>query len=149
MLKTASNPKGTPIKVFDGLRAALAENRAQFYLDVASGPFYGFNRPGAKVSQGLINNWYRQGMEGGAIAQYQGINAFSETDQTADLKAVTVPTLIMQGTDDQLVPYEDASELQAQLIKNSTLKLYKGYPHGMMTVHPGVINKDILAFIKG
>jgi non-heme chloroperoxidase len=149
MLKTASNPKGTPIKVFDGFREALAENRPQFYLDVASGPFYGFNRPGAKVSQGIIDNWYRQGMEGGAIAQYQGIKAFSETDQTADLKAITVPTLIMQGTDDQVVPYEDASQLQAQLIKNSTLKLYKGYPHGMMTVHSGVINNDILAFIKG
>ena len=149
MLKTASNPKGTPIKVFDGFRETLAENRAQFYLDVASGPFYGFNRPGAKVSQGIIDNWYRQGMEGGAIAQYQGIKAFSETDQTADLKAITVPTLIMQGTDDQVVPYEDASQLQAQLIKNSTLKLYKGYPHGMMTVHSGVINNDILAFIKG
>jgi len=149
MLKTEKNPGGTPIKVFDGFRKALAENRAQFYLDVASGPFYGFNRPSAKVSQGIIQNWWRQGMIGGALAQYEGIKAFSETDQTDDLKAITVPTLVLQGDDDQIVPYEDASLLQAKLIKNATLKVYKGYPHGMMTTHADVINADILNFLKG
>jgi non-heme chloroperoxidase len=148
MLKTASNPEGTPIAVFDGFRSALAANRAQFYLDVASGPFYGFNRPGAKVSQGIINNWWRQGMIGGAIAQYEGIKAFSETDQTDDLKAITVPTLVLQGDDDQVVPYKDAAVLQAKLIKNSTLKIYPGFPHGMLTTHADVINPDLLAFVK-
>lgn len=149
MLKTASNPGGTPITVFDGYRKALAANRSQFYLDVASGPFYGYNRPNAKVSQGVIENWWRQGMMGGAIAQYEGIKAFSETDQTDDLKAITVPTLIMQGEDDQVVPYKDASVLQHQLIKNSTLKLYPGYPHGAFTIHADVFNPEILSFLKG
>ena len=149
MLKTEQNPGGTPIEVFDGLRKALAENRAQFYLDLASGPFYGFNRPGAKVSQGIIQNWWRQGMIGGALPQYEGIKAFSETDQTDDLKAITVPTLVLQGDDDQIVPYKDASLLQAKLLKNATLKVYEGYPHGMMTTHADVINPDILAFIQG
>jgi len=149
MLKTEQNPGGTPIEVFDGLRKALAENRAQFYLDLASGPFYGFNRPGAKVSQGIIQNWWRQGMIGGALPQYEGIKAFSETDQTDDLKAITVPTLVLQGDDDQIVPYKDASLLQGKLLKNATLKVYKGYPHGMMTTHADVINPDILAFIQG
>ncbi len=148
MLKTANNPDGTPIEVFDGLRQALAANRAQFYLDLASGPFYGFNRPGAKISQGTIQNWWRQGMIGGALAHYEGIKAFSETDQTDDLKAITVPTLVMQGDDDQIVPYKDASLLQAKLIKNSTLKIYPGYPHGMMTTHADAINADLLAFIR-
>ncbi len=148
MLKTASNPDGTPLEVFNGYRAALAADRAQFYLDVASGPFYGFNRPGAKVSQGIIRNWWRQGMMGGAQAQYEGIKAFSETDQTDDLKALTVPTLILQGTDDQVVPYKDASLLQAKLIKHNTLKIYPGYPHGMLTTHADVINPDLLAFVK-
>ncbi len=148
MHKTAANPGGTPIEVFNGYRAALAANRAQFYLDVASGPFYGFNRPGAKVSQGIIENWWRQGMMGGALAQYQGIKAFSETDQTDDLKAITVPTLILQGGDDQVVPYEDASLLQAKLLRNNTLKIYPGYPHGMLTTHADVINPDLLAFVK-
>lgn len=148
MLKSEANPEGTPISVFNGFREALAANRAQFYLDVASGPFYGFNRPGAKVSQGIIDNWYRQGMTGGALAQYEGIKAFSETDQTDDLKAITVPTFVIQGTDDQIVPYKGAAELQAKLIKNSVLKLYPDYPHGMLTVHPDVINPDILAFLR-
>lgn len=148
MLKTDKNPQGTPIEVFDGFRKALAGNRAQFYLDVASGPFYGFNRPDAQVSQGVIQNWYRQGMNGGALAQYQGIQAFSETDQTEDLKAITVPTLVMQGDDDQIVPYADAALLQAKLLKNSTLKIYHGYPHGMLTTHADVINPDLLAFVR-
>ncbi|MFP3546942.1 alpha/beta hydrolase [Rhizobium sp. SIMBA_035] len=149
MVKTAGNPDGTPIEVFDGFRAALAANRAQFFLDVASGPFYGFNREGAKVSQGVIDNWWRQGMMGSAKAHFDGIRAFSETDQTEDLKAITVPTLVTQGDDDQVVPYRDASELQAKLLKNSTLKVYKGFPHGMLTTHADVINPDLLAFIAG
>jgi non-heme chloroperoxidase len=148
MLKTAANPDGTPIEVFDGFRQALAANRAQFYIDVAAGPFYGFNRPGAKISQGVINNWWRQGMIGSAKAHYDGIKAFSETDQTDDLKAITVPTLVTQGDDDQVVPYKAAVELQAKLVKNSTLKIYKGFPHGMLTTHADVINPDLLAFIQ-
>jgi non-heme chloroperoxidase len=149
MLKTAANPGGTPIEVFDGYRAALAANRAQFYLDVASGPFYGFNRPDAKIYPGVIDNWWRQGMMGGAKPHYDGIKAFSETDQTEDLKKMTVPTLVTQGDDDQIVPYKDAAELQIKLLKNGTLKIYKGYPHGMLTTHADVINPDLLAFIKG
>jgi non-heme chloroperoxidase len=148
MVKTAANPDGTPIEVFDGFRNALAANRAQFFLDVASGPFYGFNREGAKVSQGVIDNWWRQGMMGSAKAHYDGIKAFSETDQTEDLKAITVPMLVTQGDDDQIVPYKDAAELQAKLLKNSTLKIYKGFPHGMLTTHADVINPDLLAFIN-
>ncbi|PRD43091.1 alpha/beta hydrolase [Phyllobacterium phragmitis] len=148
MLKTEANPGGTPIEVFDGYRKALAGNRAQFYLDVPSGPFYGFNRPGAKVSQGAIQNWWRQGMMGGALAHYEGIKVFSETDQTEDLKAITVPTLVMHGDDDQVVPYQDAALLQAELIKNSTLKIYPGFPHGMLTTHADTVNPDLLTFIK-
>jgi non-heme chloroperoxidase len=148
MLKTTGNPGGTPIEVFDDFRTGLAANRAQFYLDVASGPFYGFNRPGAKVSQGVIKNWWRQGMMGGALAQYEGIKAFSETDQTDDLKAITVPTLVMQGDDDQVVPYADAALIQIKLLKNGTLKIYPGFPHGMLTTHAEVINADLLAFIN-
>jgi non-heme chloroperoxidase len=148
MVKTEKNPGGTAIEVFDGVRKALAANRAQFFLDVPTGPFYGFNRPGAKASQGIIQNWWRQGMMGSAPAHYEGIKAFSETDQTDDLKTITVPTLVMQGDDDQVVPYKDASLLQAKLLKHGTLKIYPGYPHGLMTVHPDVINADILAFIK-
>jgi non-heme chloroperoxidase len=148
MLKTDSNPGGTPIAVFDGLRSALAANRSQFYLDLASGPFYSFNRPGAKVSQGIIQNWWRQGMMGAANAHYEGIKAFSETDQTEDLKAIKVPTLILQGDDDQIVPYKDASLVQAKLLKNNTLKIYPGYPHGMCTTNADVINSDLLAFIR-
>lgn len=149
MLKTASNPGGTPIEVFDGFRKGLASNRSQFYIDVASGPFYGFNRPGAKISQGIVQNWWRQGMMGGAKAHYDGIKAFSETDQTDDLKAITVPTLVLQGDDDQVVPYKDAAVLQAKLIKNATLKIYPGFSHGMLTTHADAINPDLLAFIKG
>jgi non-heme chloroperoxidase len=149
MVKTEKNSDGTPIEELDGFRKALAENRAQFFLDVASGPFYSFNRPGAKASQGIIRNWWRQGMMGGALAHYAGIKAFSETDQTADLKAITVPTFVMQGDDDQIVPYKDASVLQAKLLKHGTLKIYPGFPHGMMTTKADAINADILAFIKG
>ena len=148
MVKTKNNPGGTPIEVFDGLRAALAANRAQFYVDFASGPFYGFNRPNAKVSQGVIQNWWRQGMMGSAKAHYEGIKAFSETDQTEDLKAMTVPTLVTQGDDDQVVPIDDASRLSVKLVKNGTLKVYPGYPHGMLTTHADVINPDLLAFIR-
>jgi non-heme chloroperoxidase len=149
MVKTESNPGGTPIKVFDGFRAALAANRAQFYLDVASGPFYGFNRPDAKVYQGVIQNWWRQGMIGGAKAHYDGIKAFSETDQTNDLKEMSVPTLVIQGSDDQIVPYKDAALVQIKLLKKGTIKIYDGFPHGMLTTHADVINPDLLAFIKG
>lgn len=149
MVKTEANPGGLPIEVFDGFREALAANRAQFYVDVAAGPFYGFNRSGAKVSQGVIDNWWRQGMAGGALAHYQGIKAFSETDQTEDLKAITVPTLLMHGDDDQIVPIDDASRLAIKLLKNGTLKVYEGFPHGMLTTHGDIINPDLLAFIKG
>ena len=148
MLKTDANPGGTPIAVFDGFRKALAENRAQFFLDVASGPFYGFNRPNAVVSDGIVRNWWRQGMMGSALAHYDGIKAFSETDQTADLEAITVPMLVLQGDDDQIVPYEDASLVQAKLLKNATLKIYKGFPHGMLTTHAEVLNPDLLAFVR-
>jgi non-heme chloroperoxidase len=148
MIKTKENPGGTPIEVFDGWRAALAANRAQFYVDVASGPFYGFNRPNAKISQGVIQNWWRQGMIGSAKAHYEGIKAFSETDQSEDLKAMAVPTLVTQGDDDQVVPIDDASRLSIKLLQNGTLKVYPGYPHGMLTVHPDVINPDLLAFIQ-
>ncbi len=148
MVKTDANPGGTPIEVFDGFRQALAANRAQFYLDVASGPFYGFNRDGAEVSQGTIQNWWRQGMIGSTKAHYEGIKAFSETDQTEDLKAITVPVLVMQGDDDQVVPYKNAALLQDQLLANSVLKIYPGFPHGMHTTHADTINADILAFIR-
>jgi non-heme chloroperoxidase len=148
MLKTDKNPEGTPLSVFDGFRAQLAANRAQFFREVPI-PFYGFNRPGAKVLEGVVDNWWRQGMMGAANAHYLGIKAFSETDQTDDLKAIDVPTLVMQGDDDQIVPFNDAVLLQAKLIKRSTLKVYPGYPHGMLTVNADVINPHLLAFIKG
>ena len=148
MVKTDSNPGGTPIEVFDGFRKALAANRAQFYLDVASGPFYGFNRDGADVSQGTIQNWWRQGMIGSAKAHYEGIKAFSETDQTEDLKSITLPVLVMQGDDDQVVPYKNAAILQDKLLPNSQLKIYPGFPHGMHTSHADTINADLLAFIR-
>jgi non-heme chloroperoxidase len=148
MVKTESNPEGTPIEVFDGFRQSLAANRSQFFLDVAAGPFYGFNRDGAKVSQGIIYNWWRQGMMGSAKAHYEGIKAFSETDQTEDLKAITVPTLVMQGDDDQIVPYADASLKAIKLLQNGTLKIYPGFPHGMLTTHADVLNPDLLAFVK-
>lgn len=149
MLKTAANPGGLPLEVFDGIRAGLAANRAQFYLDFASGPFYGFNRPGAQVQQGVIQNWWRQGMTGGAKAHYDGIKAFSETDFTEDLKSIDVPTLVMHGDDDQVVPIADAALLTIKLLKHGTLKVYPGYPHGMCTTHVDVINADLLAFIQG
>jgi non-heme chloroperoxidase len=148
MVQTEANPDGTPISVFDGFREALAANRADFFQAVASGPFYGFNRPGATVSEPVIANWWRQGMTGSALAHYEGIAAFSETDQTEDLKAITVRVLVMQGDDDQVVPYEDAALKQHELLQNSTLKIYEGYPHGMLTVHADVINPDLLAFIR-
>ncbi|MDM0084838.1 alpha/beta hydrolase [Variovorax sp. J31P179] len=149
MLKTASNPEGLPIEVFDGFRKGVADNRTQLFLDVATGPFYGFNREGAKVYQGVIQNWWRQGMMGSAKAHYEGIKAFSETDQTADLQAITVPTLVMHGDDDQIVPIADAALKSVKLLKNGTLKVYKGFPHGMLTTHAEVINPDLLAFFKG
>jgi non-heme chloroperoxidase len=149
MVKSASNPGGTPIEVFDGFRAGTAANRAQLFLDIASGPFYGFNRPGAEVSKGVIQNWWRQGMMGGIKAHYDCIKAFSETDFTDDLKAIEVPVLVMHGDDDQIVPYADSAPLSAALLKDGTLKTYKGYPHGMATTHAEVINRDLLAFIRG
>ena len=148
MLQTPANSGGTPIEVFDGYRAALAANRAQFYLDVPMGPFYGFNRPGAKVIQGAINNWWRQGMIGGAKAHYDCIKVFSETDLTEDLKEIKVPVLVMHSEDDQIVPFSDAGPLSAKLLQNGTLKVYKDLPHGMPTTHADVINADLLAFLK-
>jgi non-heme chloroperoxidase len=149
MVKTPANPGGQPIEVFDGIRKALAANRAQFYLDLASGPFYSFNRPGAKVSQAVTENWWRQGMMGGANAAYLGIKAFSETDFTEDLKTITVPTLVMHGSDDQIVPIADSALLSAKLLKNGVLKVYENFPHGMCTTHADVVNPALLAFIKG
>ncbi|RTL96613.1 alpha/beta hydrolase [Ancylobacter aquaticus] len=149
MLKTDANPEGLPLDVFDGFRNATAANRAQFFHDVPAGPFYGFNREGAKVYPGVVNNWWRQGMMGSAKAHYDGIKAFSETDQTGDLQAISVPTLVMHGDDDQIVPIADSALKAVKLLKNGTLKVYKGYPHGMLTTHAEVINPDLLAFIKG
>ena len=149
MVKKESNPGGTPIEVFDGFRTAVAANRAQTYRDFAAGPFYGYNRPGAQVSQGVIDNGVRQGMMGGIKAHYDCIKAFSETDFTEDLKVIDVPVLVMHGDDDQVVPYENSAPLSAKLLKNGTLKTYEGLPHGMATTHPDVINRDILAFIRG
>jgi non-heme chloroperoxidase len=148
MLKTDANPNGTPLEVFDGSRAALAANRSQFFIDVAAGPFYGFNRPGAKVVQGAIDNWWRQGMAGGAKAHYDGIKAFSETDQTEDLKAIGVPTLVLHGEDDQVVPIDASARLSVELLKNGTLKTYPGFSHGMLTVNADVLNADLLAFVE-
>jgi non-heme chloroperoxidase len=148
MVKTAANPGGLPKEVFDGLQAQVAGNRAQFYRDLPTGPFYGFNRAGAKVSEGVIQNWWRQGMMGGAKAHYDGIVAFSQTDFTPDLKRITVPTLVMHGDDDQIVPYADSGPLTARLLKNATLKTYPGLPHGMCTTQAEVINADLLAFIQ-
>jgi non-heme chloroperoxidase len=148
MVKTAANPGGLPIEVFDGLRKQLADNRSQFYIDLPSGPFYGFNRPGTKPSQPIIQNWWRQGMMGGAKAHYEGIKAFSETDFTEDLKIINVPTLVMHGDDDQIVPIAASALLSAKLLKNGTLKVYEKFPHGMCTTHADVINPDLLAFIR-
>jgi non-heme chloroperoxidase len=148
MLKTPANPEGLPIEAFDGLRAGVAGSRAQFYLDVPSGPFYGFNRPGAKASQGLIENWWRQGMTGAAIAHYLCVKALSETDFTEDLKAISVPVLVLHGEDDQIVPIADSALKSVKLVKHGTLKTYPGLPHGMPSTHPELINADLLAFFK-
>jgi non-heme chloroperoxidase len=146
MLRTTGNPGGLPIEVFDGLRSQLAANRTQFYLDFASGPFYGYNRQGAKPSQAVIWNWWRQGMMGGAKAHYDGVKAFSETDFTDDLKSISVPTLIVHGDDDQIVPIADSAILSAKLVKSSTLRIYKRLPHGLCTTHPDIINPELLSF---
>jgi non-heme chloroperoxidase len=148
MVKSEKNPGGLPIEVFDGFRSALVANRAQFFHDVPAGPFYGFNRPGAKVSEGVIDNWWRQGMMGGAKAHYDCIKAFSETDFTEDLKKIDVPVLVMHGDDDQIVPIADSALLSSKLLKKGTLKIYKGFPHGMATTHADVINADLLEFFK-
>ena len=149
MVKSAANPGGLPKEVFDDFQAQVAGNRSQFYRDVAAGPFYGYNRPGAKAAEGVIQNWWRQGMMGGAKAHYDGIVAFSQTDFTADLKKITVPVLVMHGDDDQIVPIADSALLSAKLVKGATLKVYPGLPHGMCSTHPEVINPDLLAFIRG
>jgi non-heme chloroperoxidase len=148
MVRKDSNPGGTPIEIFDGYREALAENRAQLYLDIATGPFYGFNRPGAKASEGLIRNWWRQAMMGSVKAGYECIKAFSETDFTEDLKAIDVPVLVIHSEDDQIVPYADSGPLTAKLLKKATLKTYKDLPHGCCQTHPEIINPEILAFIR-
>lgn len=148
MLKTDTYPNGLPMEVFDGFRTSLAADRASFYRDVASGPFYGFNRPNADPIQAVIDNWWRQGMMGGAKAHYDGIKAFSETDFTDDLKAITVPTLIMHGDDDQIVPIDNSARLAIDLLSKGELKIYPGFSHGMATVNADTINADLLAFIE-
>jgi non-heme chloroperoxidase len=149
MVKKDSNPGGTPIEVFDGFRAALAANRAQLYLDIPTGPFYGFNRPGAKVSEGLIRNWWRQGMMGSVKAGYECIKAFSETDFTEDLKKIEVPVLVIHSEDDQIVPFADSAPLTVKLLKNGTLKTFKDLPHGLCSTHPEIVNPILLAFVRG
>ncbi len=148
MIKSGSNPRGLPLEVFDQFRNGIAGNRAQFFLDVASGPFYGFNRPGAQVLDGVIRNWWRQGMTGGIKAQYDCIKAFSETDFTDDLRAISVPVLVMHGEDDQVVPIADSALLSIKLLTNGTLKTYPGYSHGMAATNADIINRDLLAFIR-
>lgn len=147
MLKTPANPGGLPIEVFDGYRKALADNRAQLYLEIASGPFYSFNRPGAKPIPGVIQNWWRQSMMGSAKAAYDGIKAFSETDFTEDLKSINVPTLVMHGSDDQIVPIANSAPLSAKLLKKGILKVHENFPHGMCTTHADVVNPELLDFI--
>jgi non-heme chloroperoxidase len=149
MVKTAANPGGLPKAVFDDFQAQTAARRSEFYREVASGPFYGYNRPGAKPSEAVIDNWWRQGMMGGAKAHYDGVVAFSQTDFTEDLKKITVPVLVMHGEDDQIVPFADSGPLSAKLLKNAKTKFYPGFPHGMPTTNSDVINKDLLEFIKG
>jgi non-heme chloroperoxidase len=149
MVKTPANPNGLPKEVFDGFQTALAASRSEFYRDVAAGPFYNYNKPGAKPSEPVIQNWWRQGMMGGAKAHYDGIVAFSQTDFTEDLKKINVPVLVMHSEDDQIVPYVAAGPLSAKLLKNGTLKTYKGFPHGMPTTEAATINADLLAFLKG
>jgi non-heme chloroperoxidase len=148
MVKSEANPGGTPIEAFDQYRAMTAGNRAQAFLDVPTGPFYGFNRPGAKVSEGIIRNWWRQGMMGGIKAQHDCIKAFSETDFTEDLKAIDVPVLVMHSEDDQIVPYADSAPLTVKLLRNGTLKVYKDLPHGLCATHPEIVNPDLLAFVR-
>ena len=148
MVKTPSNQGGLPIEVFDGLRKDLAANRAQFYRDFPAGPFYGFNRPNVKPVESAIANWWRQGMMGSAKAHYDGIKAFSETDFTEDLKSIDIPTLVMHGDDDQIVPYKDAALLSVKLLRQGTLKIYPGFPHGMLTTKADMINPDLLAFVQ-
>ena len=149
MVKTERNPGGTPKQVFDDFQAQLAANRAKFYHDVPAGPFYGYNRPGAKPSDAVIWNWWRQGMMGSAKAHYDGIVAFSQTDFTEDLKGITVPVLVIHGDDDQVVPYADSGALTVKLVQNGTLHTYKGAPHGIPTTHADQVNADLLAFLQG
>ncbi|MDU6725514.1 MAG: alpha/beta hydrolase [Bradyrhizobium sp.] len=149
MVQTAANPGGLPKSVFDDFQAQVATRRAEFYRDVAAGPFYGYNKPGAKPSEAVIQNWWRQGMMGSAKAHYDGVVAFSQTDFTEDLKKISLPVLVMHSEDDQIVPYADSAPLSAKLLKNGTLKTYKGFPHGMPTTEAATINADLLAFIKG
>lgn len=149
MVKTAANPGGLPIAVFDGFRTNLAANRSKFYVDIPAGPFYGFNRPGVQTIQAVVDNWWRQSMMGGAKAQYDGVKAFSETDFTEDLRAIDVPTLVMHGDDDQVVPIDASARLSVRLLKRGTLKVYAGFPHGMCTTQADTINPDLLAFIRG
>lgn len=148
MVKTENNPEGLPKEVFDDLQNQVLNNRAQFFRDLPSGPFYGFNRPDVKPSEGIINNWWRQGMTGSAKAHYDGIVAFSQTDFTEDLKKITIPVLVLHGDDDQIVPYKTSGVKSAELLKNSRLKIYPGFSHGMLTVNHEVINADLLAFIR-
>ena len=148
MVKTEGNPGGTPKEVFDGLQAQLAANRSEFYHNLAAGPFYGFNRPGVKASEPIIDNWWRQGVMGGAKAHYDGVVAFSQTDFTEDLKKISLPALVMHGDDDQIGPYADAGPLSAQLLRNGWLKTYSGFPHGMPTTQAETINADLLAFLR-
>jgi non-heme chloroperoxidase len=149
MVRAADNPNGTPKEVFDGLQREVAGNRAQFYLDFATYPFYGYNRPGAQPREGVIRNWWRQAMMGSAKAHYDGVVAFSQTDFTDDLRRITLPVLVLHGDDDQVVPYADSAPLSAGLLPRATLKTYAGLPHGMPTTHAELINADILAFIRG
>jgi len=149
MVQTEANPGGLPLSVFEGIQEQVATNRAQFYRDLPSGPFYGFNRPGVEPIEGLVQNWWRQGMTGGAKAHYDGVVAFSQTDFTEDLKRITVPVLVMHGDDDQVVPYADSAPLSAELLQNGTLKTYAGFPHGMPTTQAETINADLLAFVQG
>jgi non-heme chloroperoxidase len=148
MVRSAANPDGVPPEVFDGFRTALAANRAQFFTDVPTGPFYGFNREGAQISEGLVHNWWRQGMSGGAKAHYDCIAAFSETDFTEDLKMIQVPVLFLHGEDDQVVPIANSALKAVKLVRDGRLKIYPGLSHGLFATHPDLINADLLAFAR-
>ncbi|KUN59167.1 alpha/beta hydrolase [Streptomyces canus] len=148
MVQTEANPNGVPRSVFDDIQAQLAKNRSEFYRALPSGPFYGYNRPGAEPSEANIQNWWRQGMMGGAKAHYDGVVAFSQTDFTEDLKKISVPVLVMHGDDDQIVPYENSGPLSAKLLRNGELKTYAGFPHGMPTTHADTVNADLLEFFR-